>query len=95
VRKKTYYSQDDIDLIRRMRAKGATLTQISDKVGKTYGSICNFIQQQGHLHGIEVAVKVKHKGGFDKEWHGVIPCGHWMITKPWGKKCDVKHVISC
>ena len=22
---------------------------------------------------------------FEKQWHGVIPCGHWMITKKWGK----------
>ena len=86
-RKKAYYTQDEIDMIRKMRAKGATLTQISDKVGKTYGSICNFIQQHGHRHGIEVAVKVQHKGGFDKEWHGVIPCGHWMITRPWSTQC--------
>ena len=22
---------------------------------------------------------------FEKEWRGAVPCGHWTITKPWGK----------
>lgn len=22
---------------------------------------------------------------FEKQWYGVIPCGHWMVTKKWGK----------
>lgn len=26
-----------------------------------------------------------YSSSFDKLWHGVIPCGHWMITKSWSQ----------
>lgn len=24
--------------------------------------------------------------GFDREWYGYVPRGHWMMCKPWGSK---------
>jgi hypothetical protein len=86
--------QQTIDTIRKMRSRDATLQEIADAVDMTRHAVAHFVKRHGHTYGIEVAVKARRNGGFDKEWHGVIPLGHWSITKPWGKKCDVKPVTK-
>ena len=77
--------QQTIDIIRKMRSKDATLQEIADAVGMTRHAVAHFCKRHGHTYGI--AVRHRSPPQFDKQWHGVIPCGHWMITKPWGIQC--------
>lgn len=93
--RKNLWTESQITTLRKMRCQGATIQEIADSVGRTKHSVSTFIKNHAHKYGIEVASRTLHNGDFDKEWHGVIPCGHWMITKAWGKKCDVKPVTSC
>ena len=93
-RRKVPWTEPQIAKVRRMRSQGATLQEIAEEVGRSRDSVSSFIKDHAHKYGIEVASRTRHNGDFDKQWHGVIPCGHWMITKPWGKKCDVKRVTS-
>lgn len=73
--------QQKIDIIRKMRRENATLQEIADAVGLTRSSVAHFVKRHGATYGIEV--RQRAAPNFDKLWHGVIPCGHWMITKPW------------
>ena len=77
--------QQTIDIIRKMRSRDATLQEIADAVGLTRHAVAHFVKRHGHTYGI--AVRIKSPANFDKQWHGVIPCGHWAITKPWGTQC--------
>lgn len=74
--------QQKIDVIRKMRRHDATLQQIADAVDMTKEAVGHFVKRHGATYGI--AVRRRSAPNFDKTWHGVIPCGHWMITKKWG-----------
>jgi hypothetical protein len=77
--------QQTIDIIRKMRSKDATLQEIADAVGLTRHAVSHFVKRHGRNYGI--AVRHRSAPEFDKAWHGVIPCGHWMITRPWSTQC--------
>lgn len=80
--------QQTIDIIRKMRSKDATLQEIADAVDMTRNAVAHFCKRHGATYGIAVRRRDIPKSVFDKQWHGVIPCGHWAITKPWGKGCQ-------
>lgn len=91
------YTDDQVKIFVDMWHQGFTASEISDRLGGSTNSIRQFACRYREQYGL-----AKREGGntpprkdFDKLWHGVIPCGHWMITKPWGKKCDVKPATSC
>ena len=75
--------QQTIDVIRKMRSRDATLQEIADAVDMTKHAVAHFVKRHGHTYGI--TVRIKSPANFDKQWHGVIPCGHWSITKSWSK----------
>lgn len=76
--------QQTIDIIRKMRRQDATLQEIADAVNLTKHAVGHFVKRHGSTYGI--AVRRRSAPNFDKQWHGVIPCGHWAITKPWGNR---------
>ena len=91
------YTDDQVKIFVDMWHQGFTASEISDRLGGSTNSIRQFACRYREKYGL-----AKCEGGntpprkdFDKLWHGVIPCGHWMITKPWGKKCDVKLATNC
>ena len=81
------YQDKDIKILIQMWGDGYTATEIGDALGKSMQSVRQFIHRNREKYDLE-----KKEGGrpmprsaFDKQWHGVVPCGHWMITKPWRK----------
>ena len=74
-----------IETIRKMRREEKTLKEIQDATGLTQKQVCGFLSRYGSEYGIPVRQRApsNYRKEFDKLWHGVIPCGHWMITKPW------------
>lgn len=90
------YSDKDIEKMIAMWQEGKTATEIGDALGKTQYSVRQFMHRNRKKYGFEKKAKGRPflKCTFDKAWHGVIPLGHWSITKPWGKSCDVKPVIN-
>lgn len=93
---KKQYSEQDLATFIEMWGEGCTATEIATKLNKSVNSIRQFASRYREKYNLE-----KREGGrvaprhtFDKQWHGVIPLGHWSITKPWGKKCVVKPVTN-
>jgi hypothetical protein len=79
------YSDDDIKLMMKMWQDGHTAIEIGDKLRKSEYSIRQFMNRNRKKYNFEKKQPGRPflKCSFDKAWHGVIPCGHWMITKPW------------
>lgn len=82
------YEEKDIQILIDMWGDGYTATEIGDRLGKTMSSVRQFVHRNRKKYNLE-----KKEGGryvprnsFDKQWHGVVPCGHWAITKPWRKQ---------
>jgi len=50
-------------------------------------SVRQFIHRNRKKYDLEKKEGGRHepRDSFDKLWHGVVPCKHWSITKPWGK----------
>jgi hypothetical protein len=70
-----------------------TAKYIGDKIGKNPQAVRQYVSRHKHELGLTARdfknwKNVKDKLGaerFNEQWHGIIPCGHWMITKPWRK----------
>jgi hypothetical protein len=69
----------------------------ADQIGKALGingtTVRTYVKRNRERLGLTPRKNHWEKGiprsqyatGFDRQWHGVIPCGHWMITKKWGR----------
>lgn len=78
-----------------MYFRGETNQAISEAIGKSECSVkqqLSKIRKERSLPYRDVKQIVANRGkcnkklsAFDKAWHGSVPCGHWMITKPWRK----------
>jgi transposase len=83
---KPKYTETQTKIFVDMWHQGYTANEIADRLGGSLNSIRQFACRYRKKYGLD-----KRQGGytpprkdFDKQWHGVIPCGHWMIKKPWG-----------
>ena len=47
-------------------------------------------RQGGKIKGKCYVNNKSNPSEFDALWHGNVPCGHWMITNPWGRPCIQK-----
>lgn len=82
---KPKYTETQTKIFVDMWHQGCTAAEIADQLGGSLNSIRQFACRYRKKYGLE-----KREGGntpprkdFEKQWHGVIPCGHWMITKAW------------
>ena len=84
---KKQYTEKDIETLIRMWGDGYTATEVGNAIGKSMASVRQFIHRNRKKYDLEVKEGGRHipRKTFDKQWHGSIPCGHWMITKPWRK----------
>ena len=82
---KKQYGPKDINTVIRLWDEGYSAAEIGNVIGKTKYSVCQFMHRNRDKYGFERREGGRHHSivGFEKEWHGVVPCGHWMITKPW------------
>ena len=94
---KRTYTDEHIKTFVSMWHNGHTAPEIANALNKSVNSIRQFASRHREQYDLEKREAGRHvpRDSFDKLWHGVIPCGHWMITKPWGKSCVVKPVINC
>jgi predicted ArsR family transcriptional regulator len=71
--------------------------QIGKELGVTKRSVQRHVAKYRDRLGLEPRTGRFTPGRpqklFEKEWHGVVPFGHWTITKPWsvgnGKATEV------
>lgn len=84
---KTQYSERDIETLIRMWEEGRTAAEIGVWLSKSTQSVRQFIHRNREKYDLEKKERGRRmsRSSFDKQWHGVVPCGHWMITKPWSK----------
>lgn len=90
------FSDEAIQKMLTMWQEGKTAVEIGDAIGKSKYSVRQFMHRNRDKYDFVKKQPGRPflKASFDKQWHGVIPLGHWSITKPWGKKCDVKPVTN-
>ena len=81
------YGPKEIETVIKLWADGYSAAEIGDVIGKTKYSVCQFMHRNRDKYGFERREGGRHysRVGFEKQWHGVVPLGHWMITKPWKK----------
>ena len=84
---KKQYTEKDIKTLIRMWGDGYTATEVGNAIGKSMASVRQFVHRNRKKYDLEVKEGGRYipRQTFDKQWHGSIPCGHWMITKPWRK----------
>lgn len=89
------WTHEERDLLVTLWTDGYSTKQIAEELDKTFGSVKMYLQRHRKELGLKPRTgsqerKTSFRPEFDKAWHGVIPLGHWLITKPWGKSCAVK-----
>ena len=84
---KKQYTEKDIETLVHMWGDGYTATEVGNAIGKSMASVRQFIHRNRKKYDLEVKEGGRYvpRQSFNKQWHGSIPCGHWMITKPWRK----------
>ena len=77
------YSDKDIETLVKMWEEGATAVEIGDVIGKSKYSVRQFMNRNREKYGFKKKGPGRPflKNAFDKEWNGVISCGHWMKTE--------------
>ena len=93
------WSVEDIKILCELWEHGVITREIAKKVNRHRAAVAKYISRNKETLGLErrsmtQVYRKPNPKSFDELWSGVIPYGHWMITKPWGKKCDVKHVTD-
>lgn len=86
------WSKKEIDTLVTMWKADRPSVEIAEKLNRKRSTISMFVSRHAKELGIEKRMHLCYGGrpkstkllSFDKQWHGSIPCGHWMITKPWG-----------
>ena len=81
------YQDKDTKIVIEMWGNGHSATEIGNAIGKSMQSVRQYIHRNREKYGLEKKEGGRHRpiSEFDKQWHGAIPFGHWMITKPWKK----------
>jgi len=82
------WEQKDIDKLVELRNSGVSMPKIAEELGKTHNAVKMYVQRNGKALGLRPALDFKKPAkaqcrGFDKQWQGSVPFGHWTITKPW------------
>ena len=93
------WSQEKLDKLVSLYLEGVKLEDIPEHIGKSYCCVKAMLSSL-RKRGVNLPYrdrktyaskkrKDKNREGpaetaFDKLYHGPVPYGHWMITKPWG-----------
>lgn len=87
---KKKFTDKQLETFVTMWHEGYTAQEIANALGGSINSIRQFACRYRKKYKLETRAGgyVNPRKPFDKLWHGVIPCGHWMITKPWGSRCQ-------
>jgi len=94
------WPQEKVDRLIKLYLDEIPLKQIAVEMGISYGSTKAMLTALRH-RGYDIPLRDQKRAqarrratlksgqrvvtDFDLEYHGPVPCGHWMITKPWRK----------
>lgn len=79
-----------VDLLVTLARQGVSFNKIAEQVGRKPSTVRMFVGRHRGLLGIEkryfcpVRGPQSQRDNFNRNWHGVIPCGHFAICKRWG-----------
>ena len=90
------WTKEEIETTVKMYKEHKTNSEIGVAIGKTQDAVKTKLgklrkqfdlapRNQSLLRKGSKADLPKGMSAFDRDWHGSVPCGHWMITKPWRK----------
>ena len=93
------WSKKEIDTLVTMWKADRPSVEIAKALNRNRSTISMFVSRHAKELGIEKRMHLCHGGrpkstkllSFDRQWAGPVSCGHWMITKPWGKAINAKH----
>lgn len=82
------WTPEQIETFVTMWKEGYYTKDIAKELGKTHASVKMFSQRHRETLGLEQRLDVtkrprSRRAGFDREWYGPVPFGHWALTKPW------------
>ena len=86
------WTDEDVDTLVKLWHEGVAVKKIADTIGKSHNSTKMYVQRHREALGLDKRefVRVERAKAqcpeFDRKWYGSVPCGHWMITKPWKKR---------
>jgi hypothetical protein len=78
----TVFTRDVVRQIRHFYAEGMTYEKMGEIVNIHPKTIRAFVSRNREHLQMEKRCNV----GFEKDWYGYVPLGHWTICKPWGSK---------
>ena len=81
------WPDEDVKVLRQMLAEGKPSHEIAEVLGRKAPSVRKYVNNNQEKLNLTVPT-IRGRGRFDgtqfdKEWYGVVPFGHWAITKPW------------
>ena len=83
------WTEKDVNTLVKMWKEGVSSNKIAAYLKRRPSAITQYVCRHREKLGLEKRANAfggrPRQGGFEKQWHGVVPLGHWMITKPWGK----------
>ena len=88
----TSWTKKEVDTLVQMWKDGAPAGKIATTLKRRRSAISQYLCRHREKLGLEkrmepVGGRPKKKTcGFEEAWSGPVPCGHWMITKPWRKQ---------
>lgn len=83
------WTKEDVDALVQMWKDGVTSGTIATKLNRRRSAISQYLCRNRDKLGLEKRMEPiggrpkKKRAGFKESWQGVVPLGHWMITKPW------------
>jgi len=85
------WTKKEIDTLVTMWNANRPSKEIAEALNRKRSTISMFVSRYSEELGIEKRMHLCYGGRpkstklvpFEKQWTGVVPCGHWMITKPW------------
>ena len=88
------WTKSEIDTLVSMWNADCPSVEIAKALNRKRSTISMFVSRHAKELGIKQRMHLCYGGRpkstklvpFEKQWHGVIPRGHWMITKPWRKQ---------
>ena len=88
---KLLWTEEQKRLLVKLWKERYTAQYIGKKIGKKPQAVRQYVSRNKHKLGLTARdftnwKNVKDKLGherFNEQWHGSVPRGHWMITKPW------------
>lgn len=87
----TTWTKEEVDTLVQMWKDGVSSGTIATTLNRRRSAISQYLCRHREKLGLEKRMEPvggrpkKKTGSFEEAWHGPVPCGHWMITKPWRK----------